>query len=162
MAPHVTVTYTCTLAGVTASFTNTVDATATTQAGPKITTSATASVTIQAPPPPVPVSLTNPKTGAAESRPATLTVSELDTVKLNTPKPKIALTLTLSKATTLVLTLLNSKDRKLVEWIEHEKPGSHKLSLLLPPLARHKGHDTLRITETGSRKPKTLPVALTG
>ncbi len=38
MAPNVTVTYPCTLSAVTGSFTNTIDATATTQAGPKITT----------------------------------------------------------------------------------------------------------------------------
>ncbi len=49
---------------------------------------------------------------------------------------------------------------KLTDWVEHEKAGSHKLSLTLPLSARHKGHDTLRITETGNSKPKILTVTL--
>ena len=54
MAPNVTVTYSCSLSGVTASFTNTLDAYATTGPGPKIYGNAAAAVTVEAPytPPP--------------------------------------------------------------------------------------------------------------
>ena len=54
MAPNVTVTYTCSISNVTASFTNTVAAGATTGPGPTISTTATASVTVQAVPTPAP------------------------------------------------------------------------------------------------------------
>ena len=53
-------------------------------------------------------------------------------ILLDTPTPKLHLTIKLSKNTTLVLTLLNGKDHQLAQWIEHEKRGSQKLALLLP------------------------------
>jgi len=165
MAPNVTVTYTCSLNGVTANFTNTVVASATTGPGPTISTTATAAVTVQAaltPPPSAPVSVASPTRVSGGSRGfATLVVSRLKTIVLDTSKPKLSLTVKVSKGTTLVLTLLGSKGHKLAGWIERERTGSHKLSLLLPLTARHKGHDTLRITETGDSRPRTFPVTLT-
>ena len=157
MAPRVTVTYSCSLAGVTASFTNTVDAVATTGPGPKINASATASVIVEAPSaPPAPVP------GASRGGSATFVLSSLRPVVLDVSKPRLTFTVKLSKGTTLVLTLVNSKDRKLAEWVKHEKAGTHRLSLLLPLAARHHGHDTLRITDTGNRKPRLFPVKLVG
>ncbi len=61
-----------------------------------------------------------------------------------------------------MLTLLDTKGHKLASWVEHEQSGSRKLGLLLPLVARRKGHETLRITQTGTRKPKTLKLTLTG
>lgn len=51
MAPGVTISYTCSLANVTTSLTNSVVATATTGPGDVIKATATAAVTVQAPPP---------------------------------------------------------------------------------------------------------------
>ncbi len=83
-------------------------------------------------------------------------------ILFSAPKPKLSLTVKVSKGTTLVLTLLDSKGHKLAGWAEREKTGVHKLSLLLPSKARHPAHDRLRITETGNSTPKTLPVTLRG
>jgi hypothetical protein len=164
MAPNVTVSYPCSLAGVTAALTNTVVVSAATGPGPVITQSATAAVSVQAAltPPPAP---TLPVLGHKPSPRATpafasLTISVLKTVPLGTAMPKLLLTVKVSKGTTLMLWLLDSKGHKLTHWIEHEKPGWHKLSFLLPLIARHKGHDTLRITETGNSKPKIYSVTL--
>ena len=165
MAPNLAVTYACSLANVTKSLTNTNVASETTGPGPVITADVAAIVTLQAAatPPPAPVPAASPKLVSNGSRGfATLTVSNLKTVVFGTSKskPRLSLTLKLSERTTLVLTLLDSRAHRLARWIEHEKAGLHKLALLLPRIARHKGHDTLRITETANNKPKTLPVNL--
>ena len=161
MAPTVTVTYSCSLSGVTTNLSNTIVASATTGAGPMISQTVAALVTVEAPftpPPPAPLSLASPK--PSSGGPATLVVSGLETIVLDTSKPKLSLTVRVSRETTLVLTLLSSKGHEPAAWTELAKTGSERLSLLLPLIARHKGRDTLRITETGTRKPKTFPITL--
>jgi hypothetical protein len=162
MPPGVTISYTCSSPGVTASFTNTVLASATTGPGDVIGAATTASVTVQplTPPPSAPVSVLNPKPSPDVSKGAALVVSGLATIRLNTPKPKLSLTVKASKATTLSLTLLDSGGHKLASWSERAQPGKQKLSLLLPANARHPGHDKLRITETGHSTPKRLSITL--
>jgi Ca2+-binding RTX toxin-like protein len=71
MAPGVTISYNCSLTGVTGNLTNSVVATATTGPGDVLTQTATATVTVQAPPAPAPA----PQTPRAPS-----TVSKLHTI----------------------------------------------------------------------------------
>ena len=95
MAPHLTVTYTCTLADVTGSFTDTLVAEATTVLGPKIGTSATAAVTVEAAAP-VPSPVVQKPASGAKQRFATLTISGEKWHLLGT-KPKLSLTVKISK-----------------------------------------------------------------
>ena len=89
-----------------------------------------------------------------------LVVSTVPTIHLGMPKPALSLRVKVSARTTIVVTLLNGKSQKLASWVERVKAGEHKLVLPLPPKARHQGHDKVRITATGNRAPRTLPVTL--
>jgi hypothetical protein len=81
-------------------------------------------------------------------------------VSLAAAKPMVTVATTLSKATTLVLVLVNAKGKVVATWTEHAKAGAAKISLVLPAKAQKAGHDTLRITPSGKGKSKTLPVVL--
>jgi hypothetical protein len=155
MAPGVTVSYACALAGVTASFGNTVTASATTGPGPVITATATASVTVQtaSTPPPAPTAAVQRRTSAA------LVVFGLRPVRLGAPKPKLSLTIAAPSRTTLVLALFDKRGHKLAGWVKRAQAGTHRLALVLPPNARKPGRDWLRITTTGGAT-KTLPVTV--
>jgi hypothetical protein len=163
MAPNVSVSYTCSVS-VSGDLTNTVNASAVGPAGDTTTASASATVTVTAPitahiapVTPHPAAFTPPPVLPSF---AVLSISGLKTVVLNTKTPLLSFNTKLSKKTTLVLTLLNSKEQKLASWVKHETSGLHKLNLLLPMNARHAGHETLRITETGNATPNTLSVLL--
>jgi chitodextrinase len=155
MAPGVTISYACSLAGVTASFTSTVVASATTGPGPVITANAPASVTVQAasPPPPAPAAAVQRRTSRE------LAVFGVKPVRLGPPKPKLVLSIGAPSRTTLVLTLFDGRGRKLAEWVKRAEAGTHRLALVLPPKARKAGRDRLRITATGGRT-RTLPISV--
>ncbi|HEY2219597.1 MAG TPA: hypothetical protein VGH35_09660 [Gaiellaceae bacterium] len=155
MAPGVTISYACSLAGVNASFGNTVTASATTGPGPVITATATAAVAVQAaatPPPASPSATVQRRTAAA------LVAYGLKTVRLGAPKPKLSVTIAAPSRTTLVLVLLDSRGSRLAGWVKRAEAGTHRLTLLLPASARKPAHDRLRITAGGVTK--TLPVAV--
>jgi hypothetical protein len=159
MAPNVTVTFTCTQSGITSSLTNTLTATADNGAGTILTQTATASVT-------VPAAAAGPSTLAAPSRStssnssryATLTVTAPKTIHLHAKHPSLDFTVTLSKATTLHLTLLDARGKPLASWTEPLSAGKHTLTLRLPLRTRHPGRDKLRIAEPGNPAVKTLAV----
>ena len=156
MAPGVTISYACSLA-VTASFTNTVTASATTGPGPVITATATASVTVQAapssPPSAPPAASVQRRTAAA------LAVFGVKPVRLDASKPRLALTVAVPSRTTIVLALLDRRGHKLAGWVKREEAGTHRLALVLPPKARKPGRDRLRIRATGGVT-RTLPIRL--
>jgi hypothetical protein len=87
-----------------------------------------------------------------------ITVSGLRPVVLGRGRPILSLTLHLSKATRVVLTLRDSRGRKLATWNEHPIRGTHRLSFVLPPRARHAGRDRLRLTWPGHSKTFALTV----
>ena len=72
----------------------------------------------------------------------------------------LGLTVHLSKATTLVLTLRDVKARVLATWHKRLKAGTHRLSLPLSAKARHAGKDTLRFAWSDGSPAKTLPLTL--
>jgi hypothetical protein len=81
-------------------------------------------------------------------------------VHLHLKSPRLTFSVHLSRASTLVLTLLDARGRTVALWREKGKKGTNTYSLLLPSKTRHAGHDKLRLTATGSSKPKLLAVAL--
>jgi DNA-binding beta-propeller fold protein YncE len=155
-APAVTETYNCTVAGVNASFTNTAIATAQDANASKISATDSGQVTVAAPITPPPGKPTT--TGFVP--PAVITVSALGTVHLGSKRPRLRIHLTVPAATTLELALLDARNRRVARWSVRGKTGGHDLALLLPPGARHAGHDHLRITELGNAIGKSLPVTI--
>jgi hypothetical protein len=129
-----------------------------------ITASATATVTVQAAaaftPPTAPLPAAPKHVAVVTQAYATLVVSGLKAILLNTKKPNLVFTVHLSKTTELGLTLFDSKSHKLVGWHTHGKIGTKKLSYLLPGNARHAGHDELKITVTGNSTPTTIAITL--
>jgi hypothetical protein len=81
-------------------------------------------------------------------------------VHLARKHPSLVVTVKASKATTLVLRLLDAKGKKVAEWTHRSGSGKTSVTLLLPPKARHRGRDTLRITSTGSTKATVVAVVL--
>jgi hypothetical protein len=163
MAPGVSASYTCS-EQVSSSLTNTLNGSAVGPAGDTTTASASATVTVSAAPTPPPV-LTRRATIPTAAPPkapqlATVSIVELQPVLLNTKTPFLHVEVKLSKGTRLVLILVDSQGDKLASWTQKETGGLHELKLLVPPKARHKGKDVLRVTETGIDKPATLPVLL--
>jgi hypothetical protein len=170
-APSDPVTFTCTLGGVTSSLTNTVTLSAIgIPDGLTHTASASAQVTVNTPPP-----LTSPPLRAASSprkntssAPSpkalvpTLTVVAVTPVDLASKHPTLALTVKVSKKGRFDISLRTKKGKTVAAWSLVLKPGTHKLVLLVPRKARHRGQDTLRIAESGTSKPITRPVTLRG
>jgi hypothetical protein len=148
MAPGVTITYACSLASVTASFSNTVTATVTTGPGPVITATAGAAVTVQ----PAATPASTPPAADPRQTSAALVVFGVKPVRLGTPKPRLSLTIAAPRRMTLVLTLLDARGRKLAGWVRRTESGTHRLSLVLPARARKPGRDRLRISAAGATK----------
>jgi uncharacterized repeat protein (TIGR01451 family) len=104
MAPNVTVTYSCTISGISSSLTNTISATADNGAGTILVQTATASVTVSAPTPPA----TQPRsTSSTATSSVTLAITSLKTVHLHTKHPALTFTLSLVKAGVVHVTLLD-------------------------------------------------------
>ena len=165
MAPGVTITFACSLNGVTASLVNTVVATATTGPGDVITATATASVTVQTSAPPAapfapPLLPGAPRATAAATQFATITISRLKTIVLHGKRPALTFTIRASKATNLALALADPHGHVVARWHKHAKRGKNVFSLPLPARARHPGHDRLRITVAGKPSPKSFGVTL--
>ena len=165
--PGVNVSYSCTVT-VASGLTNTVTATG---IGPDaVTDTATASSTVTTGAPPAPLSPPAPVvsklTPSLISHAATPAVSvaslSLSALKADLVGTTLTLHLTarVSESTVLELILVDSKGHKLTQWSFHAKKGANALAFRLPKGARKPGHDQLRITETGSSKPKTLPLWL--
>jgi uncharacterized repeat protein (TIGR01451 family) len=162
------VSYTCTLAGLTSSLTNNATVTALAANSATVVGTASASVTVGAP-------LTPPSSGTAGSSStpsvprgtssssttsATLTIGGLKTIHLHTSHPSISFTIALSKAAELHLTLIDRHHKTVASWTRHETSGKHTLTLLLPLKARDAGHYTLHITQNGNPAGKTLGVTV--
>jgi hypothetical protein len=163
MAPSVTVTYSCSLSGVSANFTNTITVTATTGPGPIISQTASAAVNVQPAATPTPSRPSAPPARAPSSSVAgstTFTISGLKPVHLSSKHPVIALTITLTKGARLKISLLSPKGKHLSSWTRDEPQGKHILLLPVPKKFRHAGHDELRIGATGNAKTKTLSLTL--
>ena len=126
---------------------------------------------VTAPPPapapapaPSPVASSGGTTGSAARAPASsvaavVSAATVKPVVLSSTTPSIALTVEVSKKTTLTLTLLGANGKVLARWRQGAKPGTAKLTLKLPPGARHPGKDTIRIA-AGTSKPKTIPLTI--
>jgi hypothetical protein len=70
-------------------------------------------------------------------------------VVLGGHRPSLSLTVRVSRATTLVVTLRDARGRQLATWNKRLKSGTHRLSFVLPPKARHAGREQLRLTWPG-------------
>jgi hypothetical protein len=90
-------------------------------------------------------------------RSTTLTVMSLAPVLLT--HPSISLVIKASKPAVISLTLRDSKGL-ITDWTRRAKTGVNKVSLPIPPKARHPGRDTLHISSVGA-KTATLPITLT-
>jgi hypothetical protein len=163
MAPTVTVSYSCSLAGIAGTVTNTVNVSGIGPAGDTVTASASATVNVTSPPPaPTPSPARKPVIGTGASSPATvLTVSSVERVLLDVKRPLLRLSLRVSKTATLVLTLSDTKGHALSSWREHELAGLHRLQLLLPAKARRKGRELLKIAAPGALS-RTVTLTLSG
>jgi hypothetical protein len=82
---------------------------------------------------------------------ATLAVSRLRVFLHGAKKPRLVLTLKLSQAGAFEVRLLGVKNRILVRWTAHAKPGTVTFVLPLPLRARHAGRDTLWISQIGKK-----------
>ena len=117
---------------------------------------------ITSPSPPIPPSSSS---GSGAKR---TTASGFATLSFHTPKavllrakhPAITLVMTASAATTLTLKLYDSKGHKLAGWTKKAHAGPNTFALVLPTKARHKGRETLRVSETGNPTAKALVVTL--
>jgi hypothetical protein len=65
----------------------------------------------------------------------------------------------LARAVKLELRLFDQTGRVVASWSRTERTGTTKLKLVLPAGARKAGHDTLRVTVSGTYV-KTVPVVL--
>jgi large repetitive protein len=120
---------------------------------------ASATVQVTAPPPTTTTTTSPPKPKpVAKKAAATVAIVGVQTVQLG-KKPKLHVTLKVSKTTTIVLTLVGPKGRIVARWTVHLTSGTKHLALALPAKARHKGRDTLRV-RIGTGKPKTTHVLL--
>jgi hypothetical protein len=168
--PNDPVTFTCSLGGVTGSLTNTITVTGVGPDGQTMSSTASAQVTVNAPAPFAPSSSPVRSTShtprpaspppAASTLVPTLTVASISAVDLAAKRPTLAVTVKVSKTGRFIFSLRTSKGTTVASWSYELKPGLHKLALLVPLKARHAGHDTLRITETGRTKPIIRGVTL--
>ena len=94
----------------------------------------------------------------AKKAAATVAIVGVQTVHLG-KKPALHVTLKLSKANKVVLTLLGPNGKIVACWSTELKAGIRTLTLALPAKARHKGRDTLRV-QIGTNKAKTTPVLI--
>ena len=116
-------------------------------------------VTPSTPPPSVsPTPTAAPRSTASSV--AAVSVAASKTVRLGRKPPVLRVTATGTKPAKLTLKLQDKKSRELADWSRRVHVGKNTYTLLLPPAARRPGHDTLLITETGSRTVKRLAVVL--
>ena len=119
MAPGVSVTYTCTLAGITGSLTNTVTDSGVGPDAATVTASASGSVTVSGssapltPPIQEPVATTHGAKSPTHGVAATLSLTGLTAILLDTRKPVLRFQVKVSSTTTLTITLVDAKAHKL-------------------------------------------------
>jgi hypothetical protein len=89
----------------------------------------------------------------------TVNVSGVRAVVLGGRRPTLALSVHVSRAANLVVTLGDSRGRPLATWKTRVKSGTHRLSFVLPPKARHAGRDQLRLTWPGGHS-KTIALTV--
>jgi streptogramin lyase len=101
-------------------------------------------------PPPLPPPVQAPA-GGATAHPAatTLTVLGVEAVFLHAKAPQLHMTVKASQACKALLVLRDSKGKTVATWKLRLARGTNKLALTLPPKARHKGRDTLRLRVGG-------------
>jgi hypothetical protein len=98
--------------------------------------------------------------GSSSTPRVTVSVSGVHAVVLGGRRPSLSLTVRVSRATTLVVTLRDSRGRKLATWNKRLIRGTHRLSLALPPKARRAGEEQLRLTWPGGHS-KTFALTVT-
>jgi hypothetical protein len=98
--------------------------------------------------------------GSLSTTRVTVTVSGVHAVVLGGHRPSLSLTVRVSRATTLVVTLRDSRGHKLATWNKRLIRGTHRLSFVLPPKARHAGEEQLRLTWRGGYS-KTFALTVT-
>jgi hypothetical protein len=170
MPPQVTISYTCSLSGVTSSLTNSFVVTATTGPGDHlsqaiaaavtVTASSTSSSTPTAAPFTPPSAPTRTSGTGAGSGAALLSVSGLKPIRLRSQKPELSFVARLSKPTTLSIVLRDASSRTVAHWTKNAKLGANRIALPLPLKARHAGRDKLIVRAAGIR-PKTVWVTVT-
>jgi uncharacterized repeat protein (TIGR01451 family) len=160
IAAGASVSYSCTLANLSGSVTNNASVTALAANSATVTANASASVTVVAPLIP-PQTSPPPRTAASSGLAyATVRIRRPKAVRLKAKHPSIALTVTVSTATLLHLTLTTPKGARLAGWVRREQAGTHTITLHLPAKALRRGHDELRITEAGNPTAKTIGVTI--
>jgi uncharacterized repeat protein (TIGR01451 family) len=159
-----TLTYTCSISGVTTSFTTTIEASGKSANGDAVTASDTAQVTVtptRAATPLTPTPTPTPSTGKPTISTAGLTtVTTPKPVLLTSKHPEVVCVVTLTKAAVLHETLLDKKGHKLATWSQTEKAGRHTLELALPRKLREAGRYTLDISADGKTKQVTVVLRL--
>lgn len=90
-----------------------------------------------------------PPSGASSTGPVAVGVSGVHASAHGGQHPILSLTVRVSTATTLVVTLRDSTGRRLAAWSKRVKSGTHRLSLALPPETWHTGRKQLRLTWPG-------------
>jgi len=122
-----------------------------------------ASSTIQiaaAPAPPTTTPAAPRPTRTAARAAVVLSLSRPKPILLSARHPSVALVVTVSKATRLTFDLRDAGGRKLAHWSRRARKGRNAFVLALPPRARHRGHEILRISETGGSRSKTVVLTL--
>jgi hypothetical protein len=111
-----------------------------------------------APSQPSAATATSPSVSVSPTR-VTVNVSGVRAVVLGGRRPTLALSVHVSRAANLVVTLGDSRGRPLATWKTRVKSGTHRLSFVLPPKARHAGRDQLRLTWPGGHS-KTIALTV--
>lgn len=96
---------------------------------------------------------------AAATKPAaTVAILRIQTVRLG-KQPKLHVTLRVSRASEVALTLVGSTGKVVARWNLRLTVGTRNLVLALPVKARHRGRDKLRV-QIGNAKAETVTVIL--
>src|SRR5205823_4100429 len=86
--------------------------------------------------------------------------ASLSPVSLRSKRPELVLALTVSKATTVAVRLLDARLRPVASWSRTTHQGKNTLELLLPNAARKTGRDTVEISARGSTIVRVVHVLL--
>jgi hypothetical protein len=81
-------------------------------------------------------------------------------VTLRSKRPELVLALTVSKATTVAVRLLDARSRSVGSWSKSARQGKNTLRLLLPSSARKSGRDAVKISARGSTIVRVVHVTL--
>jgi hypothetical protein len=163
MAPQLTVSYSCTDANVTNSFTNTVSVLAITGPGDVLRVNADAQVIVE-----VPTPLPTVPSAATTVAPPPQTVKQtiairirvLHATKLGAAHPALTCRLNASASTRLILVLRDARGRRLTSWTENARKGSNSFLLHLPRSVRRAGHDVLALAATARTSMAPKPITL--